>query len=61
MYLVQYVELAATGHPRLSAELSGQGGSVAKDGLLVEQRVELPQNFDRTVYNKAKRTDNWES
>jgi hypothetical protein len=42
MHLVWYVELAATGHPQLSAKLSSQGGSVAKDGSLVEQRVELP-------------------
>jgi hypothetical protein len=42
MHLVQHVELAATGHPQLSGKLSGQGGSVAKDGSLVEQRVEPP-------------------
>jgi len=42
MCLVRYVELAATGQPQLSAKLSGQGGSVAKDGSLVEERVEPP-------------------
>jgi hypothetical protein len=41
MYLVRYVELAATGHPQLSAKLSGQGGSVTKDGSLVEQTNQL--------------------
>jgi hypothetical protein len=45
-YSVRDVELAvdfATGHPLiLSPKLSSQGGSLSKDGSLVEQRVEPP-------------------
>jgi len=39
----QEVELAATGHPLiLLLKLSSQGGCIAMEGSLVEQRVQTP-------------------